>query len=228
MNKIYSGTDNLDVMACANNYNNFLIRLVTKNIGISDTVLDFGAGTGTFVSVIKPFCKKMIAIELDESLRARLSSKKINCYSSLSEVKTASVNFVYTLNVLEHIEDDQSSLNEIFKIIQPGGKLLIYVPAFMCLYSSMDEKVGHYRRYRRSNLIAKVKNAGFEVEFSKYADSLGFFFSLLYKAHKHTDGTVNIKLIKIYDKYFFPLSLLMDIFLNNFLGKNLIVLALKR
>jgi predicted SAM-dependent methyltransferase len=56
---------------------------------------------------------------------------------------------IYSSNVLEHIEDDSRALNEMFAKLQINGKLAIYVPAFMFLFSDLDIKAGHFRRYSK-------------------------------------------------------------------------------
>lgn len=76
----------------------------------------------------------------------------------------ASVDLVVAFDVLEHIEDDASALAEIARVLRPGGRLLLAVPADMALWSAHDEAVGHVRRYSRSGLECAVVSAGLVVE----------------------------------------------------------------
>src|SRR5262249_53508349 len=76
-------------------------------------------------------------------------------------------------NVLEHIEDDEAVLRQLHDALTPGGRLVVYVPAFMLLYSKFDREIGHYRRYRRPQLEAKFRAAGFRVVDGRYVNSLG-------------------------------------------------------
>jgi len=145
----------------------------------------------------------------------------------LNELDNDSTDFIYTLNVLEHIETDQDVLNSLYSKIKPGGKLLIYVPAFQVLFSSMDTKVGHFRRYTRKNLATKVSKAGFEIKQNHYVDSLGFFVSILFKFFGDSTGSISYKSVKFYDRYLFPISKFLDIFFNGFLGKNVLLIAYK-
>ena len=79
------------------------------------------------------------------------------------------------LNVLEHIPDDHRALGDIYESLAPGGKIVLWVPAFEALYGKFDERIGHYRRYRRNQLLALVHNAGFQQVSARYTNMPGFF-----------------------------------------------------
>jgi SAM-dependent methyltransferase len=72
------------------------------------------------------------------------------------------------LDVLEHIDDDVAALQAAYIALSPGGTLLITVPAFRFLWTPHDELAHHKRRYRRSELLNKIKQAGFELQFISY------------------------------------------------------------
>lgn len=78
-----------------------------------------------------------------------------------------------SFDVLEHIEDDESALKQIFLACQAGGGLILTVPQHRWLWSSADDYAHHKRRYTRSELLEIVRLAGFEVEY------VGSFISLL-------------------------------------------------
>ncbi len=79
---------------------------------------------------------------------------------------------VVILNVLEHIEDDQKALNEIYRVLKPGAIVIIEVPAGPHLYDVYDKALMHFRRYTMADLITKIKKAGFNIERKSH---LGFF-----------------------------------------------------
>ena len=112
--------------------------------------------------------------------------------------------------MLEHIEDDVGALRELYNKLVPGARLLIYVPAFPVLYTSMDAKVGHIRRYTRGSLLKAVGAAGFRVHRASYADCLGFVATLAFKYSGNASGDVNRSALKLYDRAIFPLSRLLD------------------
>ena len=74
-----------------------------------------------------------------------------------------SVDVLVMLNVLEHIEDDVLALKNAYKLLKPGGSLVIEVPAGQYLYDSYDEQLHHFRRYSASELRSKLVHAGFTV-----------------------------------------------------------------
>jgi SAM-dependent methyltransferase len=71
---------------------------------------------------------------------------------------------VICLNVLEHLEHDLPCLRNIYSALQPGGRAIILVPEGQNLFGQMDVVLGHYRRYSREQLRARMQEAGFTVE----------------------------------------------------------------
>ena len=55
----------------------------------------------------------------------------------------------------------------------PGGRLLLLVPAHQRLYGAIDRAIDHYRRYDRQTLVARLQEAGFQVEHTAFFNRLG-------------------------------------------------------
>jgi len=224
----YTGVDNLEVMAEAENYNRFLLSLVTRHLAPGLRVADFGAGTGTFALPLRGQGVDIVAIEPDTALQARLRQAGIATERDAAALADASLDFIYTFNVLEHIADDGAALRLLARKLKPGGRLLVYVPAFAVLFTQMDHKVGHLRRYRRGGLRALVRGAGLAVDDVRYVDSLGFFATLAYRVLKSNgDGSIDRRALRLYDRLIFPPSRILDRLLSPWLGKNLLLLATK-
>lgn len=66
-------------------------------------------------------------------------------------------------DVLEHVDDDRRVLDELFRVLRPGGGLLVTVPQHRSLWSPMDDLACHRRRYARRELVEKVESAGFRI-----------------------------------------------------------------
>jgi SAM-dependent methyltransferase len=66
-------------------------------------------------------------------------------------------------DVLEHIDDDETVLRQLFRATRPGGGIVLTVPQHQFLWSVVDEESFHRRRYRRSDLLRKAEGAGFHI-----------------------------------------------------------------
>ena len=221
----YVGTENLEVMANAVNYNRFLVSLIQKESRAGELVVDYGAGIGTFARKLVDYGCNVHCIEPDTEQLAGILASGLPAAPDLACLPADSVDFLYTLNVLEHIEDDVAALRTCYTRIRPGGRILIYVPGFQLLYSSMDKYVGHFRRYNRTNLSEKVRMAGFKVIQSEYVDCAGYIATLLFKVFGNDRGTINQRGLVAFDRYVFPLSRLGDRVFSGLFGKNVLLTA---
>jgi len=219
----YSGHDNLEVMSLAVNYNTNIYRWLSGDVDKLDRILDFGSGHGEFFNRFYQSENDIYGIELDESVHDQYPSERI--FSDLSQLN-GKFDLIYSVNVFEHIEDDASLLREIKALINSAGagEIKIFVPACQELYSAMDKKVGHFRRYSRHGLTQLFEESGFVVTSCRYYDFLGYFASLLYK-YGSSSGEINPKSLVIYDKFILPISLMLDKVFGRIVGKNLILEA---
>jgi SAM-dependent methyltransferase len=224
---VYTGQDNLEAMAAAANYNAFLQKLAQDHIPSKHALcLDFGAGTGTFAELLRKAGYKSIeCVEPDESQTKILNDKGFTVHQSLDNVADASIDVVYLFNVLEHIESDLDMVQQIARKLNKNGRLLIYVPAFNHLFSSMDKKVGHYRRYTRRMLNGIVKKSGLNVVKNTYHDPLGYFATLAYKYAGNKQGDLDPKKLSFYDKFIFPLNKVIEPLTGRLFGKNVFIVA---
>ena len=90
------------------------------------------------------------------------------------------IDSVICFNVLEHIEQDEEPLKNIFDLLEPNGRLLLLVPSHPWLYGSLDRHLGHHRRYGKRELKNKLEAMGFKVIFLEYfnrAGTLGWFLN---------------------------------------------------
>ncbi len=81
---------------------------------------------------------------------------------------------VLTLDIIEHLKEDQRALTDIFHALKPGGTLVIFVPAFQFLWSLQDEISHHKRRYTAEELKEKIHQAGFDLKKLTYANTFLF------------------------------------------------------
>jgi SAM-dependent methyltransferase len=85
-----------------------------------------------------------------------------------------SFDLLLATDIIEHVDDDLKALREIARVLRPGGKALIVVPAFPILWGLQDRVAQHKRRYRMGELADRVARAGFAIEVSYYFNFLLF------------------------------------------------------
>jgi SAM-dependent methyltransferase len=166
----------------APNYNAWLGKRLRGYLG--KRVLEVGAGIGTITREIVHGCELLIALEADEDYAARLVERFQNeprvrtLHSKVEDTDWAALarerlDSVVLSNVLEHIEDDTSAICNFRKALQAGGIMVVLVPALPLLFGTLDEAVGHHRRYMPASLRSVIERNGFRVERLEWMNLLG-------------------------------------------------------
>jgi SAM-dependent methyltransferase len=226
---VYTGKDELEQQKNLRHYNRYIARMFSRVMAPGQTLLDFGAGIGTIATLVEEQVKpaKIVCVELDAENAAFLRSKGFGVCAEAKDCPPGTIDAIYSSNVLEHVEDEVATLRDLRACLKEGGRGAFWVPAFQCLWTPFDERVGHFRRYRRPALERVFKEAGFQVEKCLYQDSVGFFVALLFRMIASPDGSVNPRSFWIYDRFVFPLSRICDSFCSPFFGKNLLIYVRK-
>lgn len=151
---------------------NLFSKLFSKFINKKQNkILEIGPGTGGNYSFLSGFGEYQ-SLECSEEGVRFLKEKNIpvieGCLTQKQDFKDK-YDTVCMFDVLEHIEKDHRALNEIYNtILKEDGKVILSVPAFKFLWSKHDEEHHHFRRYSKKEIEEKLKQAGFEIEFSRY------------------------------------------------------------
>jgi len=93
--------------------------------------------------------------------------------SDTGQYRQYHIDSVICFNVLEHIEKDERALENIFNLLEPKGRLLLFVPSHRWLYGSLDQHLGHHRRYGKEELKEKLEKIGFQVILLKHFNRIG-------------------------------------------------------
>ncbi len=136
------------------------------------SVVDYGCGTGGFLYELNKRVGFKSCIGMDVSQKAifyaqKYGSNYIQCSPDDLSLM-ADTELVFLMDVLEHIEDDESFLKNFLGQMKQSAGILISVPAVPYLYSSWDKTLGHYRRYTKKGLNDIIKNAGGRVRYITY------------------------------------------------------------
>jgi len=223
----YSGIDFLTNMESSmQNYNKFIIKqfgnLIVGNNNLS--VLDFGSGIGTLPDLFfDNYNVKTDCFEVDKSLIHKLQKRGYQVYSDMSQINKL-YDLIYTSNVLEHIENSKTVLLELVTKLSKGGYLAIFVPANKNIYTSLDKKLGHFRRYSINELRHKLDIPDIKIIECRYVDFLGTFAWLFTHLKRfHSTNKLSSNLFIIYDNFIWPITRFFDtkLGLQKFLGKNI-------
>ena len=176
------GRVTLERMEQATNYNAWLGRRYRPHLG--RRVLEVGAGLGTITDQIADGRELVLALEVEEhyveQLRQRFRERPhVKPFLAdlarvdFGSLKRERIDSILLSNVLEHLPDDASALRRFRELLDPGGKVVMVVPALAELFGSIDEAVGHYRRYTPTSLRAVMEENGFEIESLEWMNLLG-------------------------------------------------------
>ena len=129
-------------------------------------VFDVGCGPGGNILILKEFGRVSGLDVSDDAFRFARNRGFENLIKAGAEampVEDQSFDLVSSLDVFEHVKDDERAIRECFRILKNGGHLLVTVPAHRWLWSRHDEFQHHFRRYAKKDLISKLRRAGFRV-----------------------------------------------------------------
>jgi SAM-dependent methyltransferase len=140
-------------------------------------ILDVGCGSGLMMKRLAGTAA-VFGIDIDEGALEHCRSIGLRRLSRADAARLpfgdASFDLLVAADMLEHCEDDGAALENFFRVLAPGGHLLISVPAYNWLWSSHDVALHHKRRYTRGELVKKITAAGFKVERASYFNTILF------------------------------------------------------
>jgi len=154
---------------------NQVIEKLIRRYAPSTTIWDVGSGAGSVSRHLLDHGVASVPVEPSIHGAVEAASRGLTCVSAdLADLRlpTESIEAVGMFDVLEHLDSRSSMLGEIHRVLVPGGKVFLTVPAIPSLWSSADDSAGHKLRYTRRTLRRELTNAGFHVM------HVGYFFAL--------------------------------------------------
>ncbi len=202
-------SDVLSTLEEADNYADWLYQLVAPHLGAE--ILEIGAGHGELTERLRRN-GHVTATDLSKRCVDELAARFEGCrdvevqHADVAAVGNAGERFdsVVLINVLEHIDDDVGALADLRALLKPGGRICVFVPAFEGLFSAFDQSIGHRRRYRRSQLVSRFDEAGFEILDARYVNTVGAIAWWLFTRQLGQVPTQSWS-VKLYDHFAVPL-----------------------
>lgn len=202
-------------------------------------VLEVGAGAGTItrrlierhpgleVVALEPAENMFVGLDAFAALEPRATAHRATLREFLREGETRFDAVLY-VNVLEHIADDAEELRMAADALRPGGALLVFGPAHEMLYSELDHKAGHYRRYSTRGLRRLAETAGLEIRTSRYFDLLGALpYLAVYRWARRP--AISGSTVWGYDRMIVPVSRMLERLVPHPpVGKNVLFVGVKR
>jgi SAM-dependent methyltransferase len=162
-------------------YRKWQIDLVSPHLGRS--TMEIGAGMGHFSAELAKVSSldRLVLADNEQYTLDRLQAR----YANRDDIEVTELNLpgavsvgdpldsIVAMNVIEHIDDDVSAMRDLSAALNPGGRLIIWVPGYPQLYGDFDRKVGHFRRHTPDTMRAHVERAGLTVRLCRPVNLLG-------------------------------------------------------
>lgn len=217
----------------ATNYRDWILDLARPHLTGAERILEVGAGSGTFTHLLAQLAPTL-SLEPGPSGFAALSAR----FSGRSDVEVVQAGTddlvrvadgrtfgaAFLSNVLEHIEDDVAALDAICQVLSPGGRVIVFSPAFDVLYSRFDATVGHHHRYRRDVLAGRMRRAGLDVVEAKYVNSVGFLTWLVY-VRGLGRSPADVRAVRAFDRFVIPVLRAFESRLTPPFGQSVLVVG---
>ena len=231
----------------------YLVKKLLRKLNLpkSITFLEIGCGTGQFLFEMANRGYKGWGVDLGEYSVTKSKEKVRNFQIDVYQMDFMKINrsfdLIFAFSVFEHIKDDDKAFDKVYDMLNENGYFIFSVPGRKDLFEDVDRGYGHFRRYERDEIVAKLNQVGFKIH---TIWSWGpKFIPKLYRCaiKKESDVNVNLsteektkisayhaageffvrKIFPIYSKLFF-LYKIQNLFLNcNFLNCNYLVMCQK-
>lgn len=211
-------------------YRAYQFDMISSHCGPS--VLEVGAGLGEFASQFTGL-RRLVVTDVDPQCvahmerrfadRPEVQARHLDLQGSLSETFPP-VSTVVAVNVLEHIEHDSAALRSLARFVEPGGKIVLWVPGYMQLYGDFDRRVGHVRRYTPDTLRAAIVGAGLVPSEARPVNLLGGI-AWWFAVRRGGVGSPRPQLLRIYDRVIVPATKALESRLTPPFGQSVFAVA---
>ena len=175
-----SGASTLEVMEGAHRYNRWIYDRVRGALG--QRVLEIGCGTGTITSFMVDR-QLVVGIDVVDGYirstshrfgdRPNIVVRRHDLTESIDALRGYRFDSALSVNVFEHIANDEGAMKAVYALLEPGGTFTLLVPCHPALLGGFDRDIGHHRRYTKRELRRKLEASGFTVERIRRSNPVG-------------------------------------------------------
>lgn len=176
------GQRTLEVFANTPRINAWLYSKFQRHV--RGTVLEVGSGLGNISRLLRKDVDRLVLTELEPAYLSRLDREfaedsRVEIarwdlgHDPPAAVATKRFDAIVAINVIEHLEDDRRAVRTLANLLSPGGHLLAYVPACPSLFGTLDEALGHHRRYTPETFGSLLRSSGLDPGTVRYMNLVG-------------------------------------------------------
>lgn len=223
----------LSILEEAPMYHRWIVERIKAYL--ADPILEVGCGTGNLTGLLLQQ-GEVVAADFNASYLEAVA-RKFGSHPHLKGIFCWDIRLpppaemrekfssVFCSNVLEHVEEDDKALAGFRSLLQPGGRLVLLVPALKWLYNRLDHELGHLRRYNKKEVEDLLRGQGFricQITFFNFFGVLGWF----------VNGTVlrrrllPLKQVQAFNRLV-PALMKMERFLPRVMGQSLVAIGEK-
>lgn len=220
-------------IADASNYMSWVISGFRNHL--RGKIVEVGIGHGSYCTELSRY-GEYLGLDLDEksveaAARRFPTSKFAQCdildIVRLESVVGGKADSILSVNVLEHIEDDQRAIGNLISVLKPGGHVMLSVPAMPFLYNDLDRLAGHVRRYTLQRFRMLLQRQPVEVVRLCYFNPIGgvgWWLNSL-KTHSSLNSDAVNGQIRFFDQYVLPVSRVLDPLFRPLFGQSVACIA---
>lgn len=232
------GANTLQVIASAKDFNQWMYQVIKPSI--KGRVLEIGSGIGNISSLLLLHHQQVTLSDINADycnyLKAKFSHHlSLENITSLDLVITGfqekhksllnSFDTIVLLNVIEHIEDHNTAIQNARSLLSKNGVLIVLAPAYQALYCPLDKGLGHFRRYTKNSMKLLLTSNGFGVASWTYFNCMGIagwlIFGKILRRKALEAGEVNLY------EFIVPLNKIIDKIMHKITGLSIICVGQK-
>jgi 2-polyprenyl-3-methyl-5-hydroxy-6-metoxy-1,4-benzoquinol methylase len=200
-------------------------------------VLEVGGGIGNFTADLAAVAQSVVSLEPNAACYGQLLEKarslsNVTVFNTTAEELEKRVapeylaDTVVCMNVLEHIQDDETAVRIFTRRLKMGGSLVLLIPAAAWAFGDIDRRLGHYRRYSKASARSLLARTGLTILALRYFNFIGLW-GWVWNTRVTRRQAQSDTQILVFDRFIVPWLSRIEAFLPPPVGQSLLVVGRK-